>query len=434
MNKNIFETKDGVLYFDGCNTLELASTYGTPLYIYSKTEILNRIREAKECFGDKYPNARIAYAAKAFSSLAMMDICNQEGICVDVVSGGELFTAKTAGLPGERIEFNGNNKSELELLDAVNYGVGRIIMDGLGELSRLEELLASSFSQKVKILFRITPGIKADTHDHLVTGKKDSKFGIPLDDEIFFPLVEAAINSEYVEFMGLHFHIGSQLFDVEPYLAALEILLEKVAQIKNRFGYTVEEINLGGGFGVTYTTEERKSYDYFLAPMVERIHEFYRDVLGEDPSAYPNLVIEPGRSIVAEAGATLYTIGETKEVPGLRKFASVDGGMGDNIRPALYGAQYQCHIANKMEEPYEETVTISGKYCETGDILIKDAKLPATETGDILAITSTGAYGYSMASNYNCNPVPAVVLCEKGTHRLIVKRQTYEDVIGNQLL
>ena len=428
-NSEIVKNVDGTLYFDGCNTLELAKEYGTPLYVYSETDILSRIEEMKECFRDLCPTGRIAYTSKAFTSVAMMKICREQGICVEVVSGGELHIAKAAGMPGERIEFNGNNKTFSEIEDAVLYDVGRFIVDGLTELSLIEEACIKH-NKKAKVLLRITPGVAADTHDHLVTGKKDSKFGIPLDEEIFLPQIKHAIDSPYIEFMGLHFHVGSQLFDVTPYMKALEILLDTVGLIRNEFGVTAAELNLGGGFGATYTDEDRKPYRYFLAPMIERIQEYYEG-LGED---LPVVIVEPGRSIVAQAGITLYTIGQIKDIPGLRKFVSVDGGMGDNIRPALYQSVYHGVIANKLNLPETEVVTISGKNCESGDILIKDIPLPLPETGDIFCIFSTGAYGFSMASNYNCNLIPPVVLCKDGTHRLIVKGQSYEQLVENHIL
>lgn len=436
------ERHNGRLYIDGCDAVKLAEEYGTPLYVMSQSTMADRVRELKECFSEKYPKCRIAYASKAFSTLAMMKFCLAEGLYVEAVSGGDLFIAKSAGVPGDMIELNGNNKTPQELREAIEYGVGRIIVDGLTELDLIESVHGElaregriDASSRVGVLFRITPGVKADTHDHMVTGKKDSKFGIPLDDEIFYPLVEQALNSNVIEFMGLHFHIGSQLFDASPYLAALEIALAKVVDIRERFGYTVGELNLGGGFGVNYTDEDvsvgrRRPFAYFLKPMVERVHEFY-DELGEE---YPNLVIEPGRSIVAESGTTLYRIGQIKDVPGLKKYISVDGGMGDNIRPALYDAEYRVAIANRdAGDEGQETVTICGKYCESGDILVKEAKLPPVETGDILAVFTTGAYNYAMASNYNWNLTPAVVMCSEGNHRLIVKRQTYDQLIENQL-
>jgi len=425
----IREVINGELYFDGCNTIELAKEYGTPLYVFSETEIVNRFNELKVCFIEKYENTRVAYASKAFSTLAMYKLCEREGMCIDIVSGGELYTAIEAGFPPEMIEFNGNNKLPYEIEMAVEYGIGRFIIDGLQELPLIEEICKEK-GKKVNVLYRITPGVKSDSHDYIVTGKKDSKFGIPLDEDVFYKEVEKAINSDYVNFMGLHFHVGSQLHDNSSHLQALEIMLKHVKGIKDKFDFEVTELNVGGGFGVTYTTEKRKPFSYFIEPIMERIEEFFSDM----DIKRPNVVIEPGRSIVAEAGISLYTIGSIKEIRNVRKYVSVDGGMTDNIRPSLYQAEYDGIVANKADKDKTEKVTISGKCCESGDILIRDIDVPFTEKGDIFAIFSTGAYGFSMASNYNKNPIPAVVLVKEGKSELIVKRQTYKDMIKNELI
>lgn len=423
------EIKDGILYFDGCNTVELAKKYGTPLYVMSENDILERFSQLKEAFTDKYPNARVAYACKAFCTLAMMKICENEGICIDVVSGGELYTALKAGFPPERIEFNGNNKLPNELEEAIDCGIGRIIVDGMGELEVIEEICKRK-DKKVKILYRITPGIKADSHDYIITGKKDSKFGMPQDEEELYSEVKKAIESPYVEFLGFHFHIGSQLFEKEPYIQALNVTLNHIKNIKERYGFDVKEINMGGGFGVTYTDENRKPYSYFLDPLIERVKEFYK----EENAKLPALVIEPGRSIVAEAGITLYTVGRIKNIPGIRKYVAVDGGMTDNIRPALYQAKYDGIIANKASYEKKDKLTVCGKCCESGDILMKDIEMAEPEAGDVIAIFSTGAYGYSMASNYNRNPIPAVVFVKDGRDRLAVRRQSYDDLLKNEVL
>ena len=424
------EIKDGILYFDGCSTVDLAKQYGTPLYVMSQSDIEDKMREIKACFLDKYPNTRAAYASKAFCTMAIYKICEKEGFCIDIVSGGELHTAIKAGFPAEHIEFNGNNKLPHEIEEALDYGIGRFIVDGLQEVALIEKICAEK-GKTANVLFRVTPGVAASTHDYITTGKKDSKFGIPLDEDVFFPQVEAAIKAEHINFLGLHFHVGSQLFDNTPFLQALDIILDKVGEIKKRFGYDIKELNLGGGFGVTYTDEERKPYEYFLTPMMERIEGFFAELGTERPA----VVIEPGRSIVAEAGLSLYTIGSIKDIRDIRKYVSVDGGMTDNIRPALYQAEYEGVVANKADEAKDDKVTICGKCCESGDILIKDCMITGTaEAGDLFAIFSTGAYGFSMASNYNSNPIPAVVLVKDGRSELIVKRQSYDDMIKNQVM
>ncbi len=424
------EIKDGILYFDGCSTVDLAKQYGTPLYVMSEGDIEDKMREIKTCFLDKYPNTRAAYASKAFCTMAIYKICEKEGFCIDIVSGGELHTAIKAGFPAERIEFNGNNKLPQEIEEALDYGIGRFIVDGLQEVALLEAICKEK-GKTANILFRVTPGVAASTHDYITTGKKDSKFGIPLDEDVFFPQVEAAIKAEHINFLGLHFHVGSQLFDNAPFLQALDIILDKVAEIKKRFDYDIKELNLGGGFGATYIDEERKPYAYFLAPMMERIEAFFTELGVERPA----VVIEPGRSIAAEAGLSLYTIGSIKDIRDIRKYVSVDGGMTDNIRPALYQAEYEGLVANKASEPKDDKVTICGKCCESGDILIKDCMITGTaKAGDLFAMFSTGAYGFSMASNYNSNPIPAVVLVKDGKSELIVKRQSYDDMIKNQVM
>ena len=262
----------------------------------------------------------------------------------------------------------------------------------------------------MNVLYRVTPGIQADSHDYIVTGRKDSKFGIPLDDDVLYPAVRAALDSKWVNFLGFHFHVGSQLFDNAPYLAALEVVLGLVREVRRRFGHTVAELNLGGGFGVTYTDEARPPYAYFLDPLMARLEAFCQD----EGMTRPAVVIEPGRSIVAEAGLSLYTVGSIKDIRGVRKYVSVDGGMTDNIRPSLYGAVYRGLLANRAEEASTDTATICGKCCESGDILIRDAHIPPARPGDLLAVFSTGAYGFSMASNYNSSPIPAAASSSSG--------------------
>lgn len=424
----MIEIKNGRLFFDGCDTTALARNYGTPLYVYSESIIQDHFDELKRDFLSRWPGARVAYAAKAFCTTGMCRLVERAGMCIDVVSGGELFTALAAGFPAERIELNGNNKLQSELDLAVEHDVGRIIVDGPHELDAIEAICAAR-GKRMKVLYRVTPGVKADSHDYIVTGKKDSKFGFPLDEDIIYPAVERALAAPHIDFLGFHFHVGSQLFDVAPYVQALDAVLSVVRQVKERFGFITKELNLGGGFGICYTTEERRPYRYFLEPMLTRIASFCDEL--ELP--YPAVVIEPGRSIVGDAGLTLYTVGSIKEIRGGRKYVSVDGGMTDNIRPALYQAVYRGTLANKADREPEEVVTVCGKCCESGDIILSNTTLPKAEQGDILAVFSTGAYGYSMASNYNCNPIPAVVLVHKGSERLMVRRQSYEDLIRNQI-
>lgn len=424
---NLREIKNNKLYFDGCDTTELAKKYGTPIYVMSQNGIEERINELKEQFTNKYPRTRIAYASKAFCAEGMYAILKKAGVCIDVVSGGEIYAAKQAGFPAEHVEFNGNNKLPKEIDAAVEYGVGRIIVDGLQELPLIIES-CKKYKKKMNIMIRITPGVAASTHDFIVTGKKDSKFGIPLEKEIFLPIVKQILDSEYLEFTGLHMHIGSQLFENDAFLKALDVLMDWAALIKTEFNADVKEVNFGGGYGAEYTTEERKPYSFFLDPMMELLEKRSKAIGIERPEA----VIEPGRSIVAEAGITLYTIGQIKEIPGIRKYVSVDGGMGDNIRVALYQAEYEGIVANRAQEPKDDKVSICGKYCESGDIIMTDIMVPkSVKMGDIFATYSTGAYGYVMASNYNNNPIPGVVLVKGGKSAWMVKPQTYEQIVQN---
>ena len=393
----------------------------------SQNGIEERINELKEQFTNKYPRTRIAYASKAFCTEGMYAILKKAGVCIDVVSGGEIYAAKQAGFPAEHVEFNGNNKLPKEIDAAVEYGVGRIIVDGLQELPLIIES-CKKYKKKMNIMIRITPGVAASTHDFIVTGKKDSKFGIPLEKEIFLPIVKQILDSEYLDFTGLHMHIGSQLFENDAFLKALDVLMDWAALIKTEFNADVKEVNFGGGYGAEYTTEERKPYSFFLDPMMELLEKRSKAIGIERPEA----VIEPGRSIVAEAGITLYTIGQIKEIPGIRKYVSVDGGMGDNIRVALYQAEYEGIVANRAQEPKDDKVSICGKYCESGDIIMTDIMVPkSVKMGDIFATYSTGAYGYVMASNYNNNPIPGVVLVKGGKSAWMVKPQTYEQIVQN---
>ena len=423
------EVKNNVFYFDGCNTVDLAKKYGTPLYVYSENDIKDKCNELKNCFINKYNNVRVAYASKAFLSLYICKIIEHEGFCLDVVSGGELYVALKAKFPVERIEFNGNNKLFSEIEMAIDNNIGRIIVDSLYELDIIEEICKIK-NKKINILYRITPGVNIKSHDYISTGKKDSKFGIPLDEDVVFPYIEKAIKSEYVNFLGFHFHIGSQLHDNKPYLVALETSLKLVKEVKERFNYSITELNLGGGFGIQYVeADNRKPFSYFIEPLMKRIEEFFNELSIPRPA----IVIEPGRSIVGEAGITLYTIGSIKEIKGVRHYVSVDGGMTDNIRPALYNANYEGIIANKANNSKKDIFTICGKCCESGDVLLRDIKLPTPETGDIFTVFSTGAYCYSMASNYNKNLIPAVVVVNNGNSKLIIKRQMFDDLVLNDV-
>lgn len=425
-----FKTKNGHLMWDGCDTVELAEKFGTPLYVFSQTKIEEKCQELQQDFVEKYENVRVAFASKAFSTLAMLKIVEKQGFSLDVVSDGELYTAIKADFPAEHIEMNGNNKSIEELEMAIDYGVGRIIVDSLQEVD-LIAAIAKEKGKIVNILFRITPEVNVDTHSFISTGQKDSKFGIPIDEAILFPQIENAINTPEVNFLGFHFHVGSQLFDNNAHLAAVRIALDLVKMVKERFDYEIKELNFGGGYGVRYTeADQPKPFSYFTDGMMEEVLAFCE----QENYPQPAVVIEPGRSIVAEAGISLHTIGAIKELPGLRKYVSIDGGMTDNIRPGLYEAEYTGILANKADKATAEKVTVSGKACESTDILVKDIELPNVEAGDIFATFSTGAYGYSMANNYNKLAIPAVVLAKAEQADVIVKRQTLDQIIQNEVV
>ena len=323
------------LHIDNISTVDIAKKYGTPLYVYSYKDIKNQIQTLKEQFENKYENVRIAYASKAFNCIAICQIMQHLGVCLDIVSEGELYTAKKAGFDMKNIEINGNNKLISELEDAIEYGVGRIIVDGLSELDIIEDICKRK-NKRTKILFRITPGVDSHTNEKISTGKLDSKFGIPIDEDVLYPQIEKAINSEYVDFLGFHFHVGSQLFDNISHLLATDIILDIVKNVKEKYNYDIKELNLGGGFGATYTNEQRKPYSYFLDPMMKKIEDFCKKINIDRPA----IVIEPGRSIIAEAGIQLYSVGQIKDIKDVRKYVSVDGGMSDNIRPSLYDAKY----------------------------------------------------------------------------------------------
>lgn len=417
------------LYFNQSNTVELAKKYGTPLYVISEDYIVDRIEEIKNDFLKKYKNTEVMYASKAFLTKEMARIIKREGIGMDVVSGGELYTAMQVDFPGESIIFHGNNKGLNELEMAVEYGVGRIIVDNLYELELLNDI-AKEHGKKVDILYRISPGVNSHTHKYIQTGQVDSKFGIPIGDGIIFNAIEEALNLENINLLGFHFHIGSQILDNITYIEAVRIITKLMKKAKDKFSFETKELNTGGGYGIKYAGgEARKPISFYTDIIMKEIDENCKKY----NLKIPKVTIEPGRWIVGEAGITLYTIGSIKKIPGIRTYASVDGGMADNPRPSLYNATYEGVIANKTDKKANQVATIAGRCCESGDILIWDLKVPELESGDILALLSTGAYNYSMASNYNKFPKPAVVMVKNGIDRVIVRRETYEDMLKNEI-
>ncbi|MED1468111.1 diaminopimelate decarboxylase [Bacillus salipaludis] len=415
----------GNLEIGGLDAIDLAREYGTPLYVYDVALIRERARGFKQAFEEQKVQAQVAYASKAFSTIAMLQLAEEEGLSLDVVSGGELYTALAAGFPVERIHFHGNNKSREELEMALENRIGCVVVDNFYELDLLK-LICNEKNTMVKILLRVTPGIEAHTHDYILTGQEDSKFGFDLQNGQAEEALSAALQFENFDVLGIHCHIGSQIFETTGFLLAAEKLIEKLNEWKSKLSFEAKVLNLGGGFGIRYTKEDEPLLPYqYVSEIIKEV----KSLVSSYSLRMPEIWIEPGRSLVGDSGITLYKVGSSKEVPGVRKYLAVDGGMSDNIRPALYQAKYEAVLANKPLEKADETVSIAGKCCESGDMLIWDLPLPKQEDEDILAVFCTGAYGYSMSNNYNRLPRPAVVFVENGKSALVVKRETYEDLI-----
>ncbi|MGN0573735.1 MAG: diaminopimelate decarboxylase [Acutalibacteraceae bacterium] len=415
----------GHLTIGGADTVELAEKYGTPAYIFDENEIRNNLREFKKSIDENYGgNGLVVYASKAFCCKEMCRICAQEGTGIDVVSGGELYTALSVGFPTDRIVFHGNNKTYDELVMAVTNNVGRIIVDNVTELESLNEVAASQ-GKTVGIMLRIKPGIDAHTHDFIRTGQIDSKFGFALETGEAMAAVKEALKMPNIKLRGLHCHIGSQIFDLDPFELAATVMLDLFKDIKDQTGVELEELNLGGGFGIKYLKTDRpRPFADYMRKVAETVNS-YSAKLGLKT---PFILIEPGRAVVGAAGLTLYTVGAVKNIPDVRTYVSIDGGMGDNPRYALYQSHYELVCANKASEKRTETVTVAGKCCESGDLIQEWTHIQPVEPGDIIAVLSTGAYNYSMASNYNRIPRLPAVMVKDGESRVIIKRETYEQV------
>lgn len=414
----------GHLTIGGVDSLKLAKEYGTPLVVYDVSQIRNQIRAFKKVFEEEQVNYAVSYASKAFASIAMYQVANEEGAYTDVVSAGELYTAMKANFPMERISFHGNNKSKEVLEMGVKNHVGKIIIDNFYEIDLLRQVLEEQDS-KINVMLRITPGISAHTHEYDQTGQVDSKFGFDLKSGQADKALQEVLKNQRMHMLGIHAHIGSQIFELNGFEMAAAKLVDVAASWKEKYDYTAQIINVGGGFGIKYVQE-----DHPLKPeeFVKAIVKAIKDEATKHNFPIPEIDIEPGRSIVGPAGYNLYKVGSMKEIPGLVPYVAVDGGMGDNIRPALYQAKYETILANDPQRRASQEFHVAGKYCESGDILA-DAKLPSLKAGDILAMLDTGAYGYSMASNYNRNPRPAVVFVENGKAQLVIKRESLEDLI-----
>ncbi len=418
----------GNLEIGGCDLVELTEQYGTPLYVIDEATLRSVCADYKVAFS-RYEKVNMMFASKSLSTLATSVILKQEGFGFDVVSAGEIYTVYKAGVDMKKVLFNGNNKSLEELTLALELGVGRISVDNFFELDLLNEL-AKSYKKTVDILLRVTPGIECHTHEYIQTGHLDSKFGFDLTqiDEA----VELIINSySNLKLHGLHAHIGSQIFETKVYHDEIEILIKEIARLDEKYGLKLDEINIGGGLGVKYTEKDCPPSTYEIADVII-------DSLNESVKKYgiepPALFIEPGRSIISTAGVTLYTIGSSKQVPHGKKYIAIDGGMADNPRPSMYQAQYSAEIANFKENDSLQTVTIAGRFCESGDILIKDIELPEPAEGDILCVYNTGAYNYSMASNYNRVQKSQMVLVNNSKSDIIISRETLEDLISHDVI
>ena len=420
--------KSGNLEFDQCELVKLAQKYGTPCYIFSESIIRKKCRQYTSAFSKRNIDFEVIYAGKAFLVKAMCNIIKEEGLSLDVSSGGELYTALSAGFPPDKIFFHGNNKSKEEIEFALKEKIGTMMVDSEYELNVINRA-AESLNTKVEIILRVTPGIDTHTHKYIQTGQVDSKFGISIDKVPDF--MKKVLSMNNIIYKGLHFHLGSQIFDLSPYALAIKEMTKLIKQIKDLWGIDTLNLNLGGGLGAKYLeSDQPPSIENFVNLIVDNLAKEIK----ENNLVMPKILIEPGRSIVAEAGITLYTIGNIKEIPGIRKYLIVDGGMADNPRPILYEAKYEAALVNKIGSNLpKEMVTIAGKCCESGDILIKDLELPPASTRDLLVVFTTGAYHYSMSSNYNRLPRPAVVLVNQGKTKIIVKRETYKDIIRNDM-
>lgn len=420
--------EQGHLLFGGCDTVALAEEYGTPLYLMDEEILRRNCRSFRNAFEELGVEGRALYASKAFCTQAMYRIIRSEGLGADVVSAGELYTALEGGMAAETLYFHGNNKTDGEIAMAIGAGVGCIVVDSHEEINVIARLAAQA-GKRVDVSLRIKPGVEAHTHAYITTGSNDSKFGLGVEDGEAMKAVDSILSQENLRLRGLHAHIGSQIFEEKPFDMTAQVFADFAGEIYRRHGYEVEEINFGGGYGAHYLSSDHPlpAVDY-VKSMVGRYLAYKKT------PATPRFVVEPGRAIVAEAGITLYTVGTVKDIPGLRRYVSVDGGMGDNPRPALYQAKYSALLANRAKETPSQSVRVAGRYCESGDVLIDDCLLPPCRRGDLLAVFSTGAYNFSMFMGYNRVPRPAVALVNNGESALMAARQTLSQLVENDVI
>jgi diaminopimelate decarboxylase len=405
----------GHLEIAGCDLVELADRFGTPAYVYAEDDMRRRAREYVRAFEERVGSFEVIWASKSMPATAAYRVMRDEGLSVDVASGGELRMALAAGFDPARIHLHGNNKTEAELRYAFKAGVGHLILDSFDEIERADRLLDRS----QRVLIRVTPGIKPSTHDYVQTGQLDSKFGFGLADGLAQHAVERVRASKHLELVGLHAHIGSQIFELEPYVKAIEV----IAGFCDAVDLAPELLNVGGGLGIAYLdSDEPPSIEDYVQVKVQGVRRVF------DPA--PKILVEPGRSLVGNAGVTAYRIGTVKEIPGVRTYVAVDGGMSDNLRPMLYGSRYEAVIADRAAETPDKLATIAGMHCESGDVLVRDTELAAPRVGDVLVTPATGAYGYAMSNNYNGAPRPPVVFCRDGEARVVVRRETWDDLLA----
>jgi diaminopimelate decarboxylase len=420
----------GHLVIGGCDVVDLANEFGTPLYLFDELTLRHKCREFKDEFCKYHPDTFVIYASKAFLNQALALIFKEESLGLDVVSGGELSIAHYVDFPLDKVYFHGNNKTPEELNLALDWGVGRIVVDNFYELELLNKL-AKERGMRQDILLRLTPGVDPHTHQYTTTGTIDSKFGFPLATGQAEEAVNQALSASNLNLLGFHFHLGSPVSEVQPYELAMELVLRFAQEMGKKFGFNLSEFDIGGGFAVPYTLDSK----------VPTIADYARALTGKLNGlisglglSRPRLIIEPGRAIVGQAGVALYKVGAIKEIPGIKKYVCVDGGISDNIRPALYGAKYEALVANKALEAEKEMVTIAGKLCQSGDILVRDINLALVHPGDIIAIPVCGAYSIPMSSNYNAMPRPAIAMVKEGRGRLIRRRETYQDLMNLDMI
>jgi len=416
----------GHLYVGGCDAIALCHEFGTPLYLFDEYTIRQKCQEFKRSFSRYFSDISILYASKAFLNRTMASIIKEEKLGLDVVSGGELYIAHSVGFPMDKVYFHGNNKSPQELEMALEWNIGHIVVDNFYEINLLERLTKGRETRQ-DVLLRLTPDVDPHTHQYTTTGTLDSKFGFPVNTGYAEEAVRQVMANSNLNLRGLAFHLGSPIFKTQPYKLAIEVVLSFAQKMKEKYGFQASELDIGGGFAVQYIREDKApSIDYYAQAISKKLS----DLLLEMKINPLQLTIEAGRAIISQAGIALYTTGAIKNIPGVRKYVCVDGGMNDNVRPPLYGAKYEALIANRATAEEDETVTIAGKLCESGDVLVRDVNLPSVASGDIISIPMCGAYSLPMASNYHALPRPAVVMVREGKAHLIRRRESYQDLVA----